>query len=126
MKDSAFHGLNRTTYLNGVSCRICGDTKKCCYRWTENRVWVYKIMPCHNCCRLDVKKDPDFTDKVMVSDVWVDLPIEDQRARVRERAFSPPPALSAAYGFTFTTSGRLTEQPVQPPLERANEEVENE
>ena len=83
-------------------------------------------MPCHDCRREEIKKDPDFTDRVIVSDVWVDLPVEEQRNRARGQAPPLPPSFAWIAEQPRPSIRLAAEQPVNPTRERTNQEVENE
>lgn len=42
---------------------------------------VYKVMPCSQCSMDLLKKDPDYNDYIEHCETWVNVSLEEQRAR---------------------------------------------
>ena len=84
MKHSTYHGLRLRHQINwpGGTC-ICGGMRKLCYKWREAGGLLYKVMPCHACSLEQFKKDPDNADYLERSETWVDIPLDQQRARLQ-------------------------------------------
>lgn len=129
MKRSAYNGFLGTSHVIGVNCYKCGGMKKKCYRWREQSHWLYKIMPCHACSHSYLKSDPDFHAYLEESETWVDIPLDQQRARFETEAAQRAAALAemrAAEERFLRRMIPLPQNPTEPARQEVNEDVDDE
>ena len=127
MKRSAYNGFLGTSRVIGISCYKCGGMRKKCYRWREHGHWLYKVMPCHNCSHSLLKSDPDFHPFIEESETWVDIPLDQQRARWLADQQSRANELGRLMEARERMIGRtLPQNPAEPTSEEVNQDVDDE
>lgn len=125
MREATYNGLLGDFNVRGPTkpC-FCGGMKKTCYKWRELGGLIYKVMPCHGCSYDLWKKDPHCADYLEHSATWVDIPVEEQRARLeRELQELERRRVLRRRQMSEIARSYLAEEPAQEATERPNDEV---